>query len=136
MSAIVDYIASLPDDAEEVDLSTFEGIEELDESSWTKIKRNKVMKRVKLPPSLRTIRACAFQNCKQLKEVTFPSSLRSIKNAAFLSCRLLKMKDFKVPESLEELGDSAFHGCIEISGKLSTHITGRFSFADCESIRR
>jgi hypothetical protein len=72
MSAIVDYIASLPDDAEEVDLSTFEGIEELDESSWTKIKRNKVMKRVKLPPSLRTIRARAFQNCKQLKEVTFP----------------------------------------------------------------
>jgi hypothetical protein len=46
------------------------------------------------------------------------------------------MKDFKVPESLEELGDSAFHGCIEISGKLSTHITGRYSFADCGSIRR
>jgi hypothetical protein len=84
MSNIADYLASLADDAEEVDLSTFEHIEELDDATWDKLKNNTTMKRMKLPPSLLTVKERAFEDHSQLVEVTFPSSLRSIGDDAHL----------------------------------------------------
>jgi hypothetical protein len=36
MSEVADYLASLSDDAEEVDLSPFEFIEDFDDATWTK----------------------------------------------------------------------------------------------------
>jgi hypothetical protein len=145
MSAILDYLASLADDAEEVDLSSFELIEDLDDAMWTKLKpkKNKTMKRLKLPPSLLTITGAAFANHwqlidfeyhSQLLDVTLPSSLRSIEYDAFCYCSGLAMRDLKLPDTLEELGSFAFYGCSGLTGKLSTHITGRSSFAYCTGL--
>jgi hypothetical protein len=91
MSSVVEYLASVSADAEEVDLSTFKLIEHFDDAAWTELKRNKTIKRVKLPPSLHTIRRGVFENCKQLKDVTLPSSLRSIEDYAFSDCTELAM---------------------------------------------
>jgi hypothetical protein len=117
MSAIVDYLASLPDDAEEVDLSSFELIEYFDDAAWTKLASIKTMKRLKLPPSLATIKKNAFDHHSQLTDVTFPSSLRSIEYRAFAYCSALAMRDFKLPDSLEELGEHAFFNCRGITGR-------------------
>jgi hypothetical protein len=113
------------------DLSTFELIEEFDAKTWTKLGIKKTMKRLKLPTSLLTIRQQAFSNCSQLTDVTFPSSLKSIGDFAFYECTALAINDFKLPDSLEELGNEAFVVCRGLTGKLSTHITGYASFANC-----
>jgi hypothetical protein len=124
----------LPSDAEEVDLSSFELIEDFDAATWAKLESNKTMKRLKLPPSLLTIRMSAFEYYSQLAYVTFPSSLRSIEDFSFRNCTRLAMNDFKVPDSLEYLGDDAFSECRGLTGKLSTHITGYGSFNWCTGL--
>jgi hypothetical protein len=134
MSAIVEYINGLPGDVQEVDLSAFELIEDFDEETWWKLKSNRKIKRLKLPPSLLTIRKEASENCSQLTEVTFPSSLRSIEDYAFHGCSALAMNDLKLLESLEECGAYAFRRCERLTGKLSTHITGNGSFARCRGL--
>jgi hypothetical protein len=134
MSAIADYLASLSADAEEVDLSSFELIEELDDATWETIGSHHKMKRLNLPPSLLTIRTSAFDICRQLTEVTLPSSLRSIEEDAFHNCFGLAMRDLKLPDSLEELGYQAFTNCSRLTGTLSTHITGENSFDGCTGL--
>jgi hypothetical protein len=134
MSGIAYYIGSLADDAEEVDLSSFELIEDLDAATWKKLKNNETMKRLKLPPSLLTIRKSAFVWHSQLIHVTLPSSLRSIERYAFHDCRSLAINDFKLPDTLEELGYGAFQCCSGLTGKLSTHIAQRFSFSRCTGL--
>jgi hypothetical protein len=134
MSAIDDYLASLAIDAEEVDLSTFELIEELDDATWILLKSNRTMKRVKLPPSLTTIGEGTFEGNSLLTEVTLPSSLRSIGDYAFAGCTALTMNDLKLPNSIEVLRQSAFDSCEALTGKLSTHITGRESFYGCTGL--
>jgi hypothetical protein len=132
---IADYIDNLPLDAEEVDLSSFEVIEDFDDATRMKLEGIKgTMKRVKLPPSLLTIRGLAFYASDQLTDVTFPSSLRSIEFKAFFRCSGLAMRDMKLPDTLEELGSCAFAGCSGLTGKLSTHITGRYSLANCRGL--
>jgi hypothetical protein len=72
------FLNSLPSDAEDIDLSSFELIEDFDDEAWMKLGGFKdTMKRVKLPPSLLTIRVVAFSGCSQLTEVTFPSCIAS-----------------------------------------------------------
>jgi hypothetical protein len=92
------------------------------------------MKRLKLPPSLLTIRENALYDCSQLTEVILPSSLRSIEYDAFFDCTGLAMRDLKLPDTLEELGSFAFWCCEGLTGKLSTHITGSWSFAACTAL--
>jgi hypothetical protein len=137
-SAIIEYIASLPDDAEEIDLSSFELIEEMDEATWMKLqwRENHLesMKRVTLPPSLLTIAAGSFMYRSQLTEVILPSLLRCIEVDAFVDCSALAMHDFKLPESLEELGSKAFYKCESLTGKLTTHITKGNSFFGCTGL--
>jgi hypothetical protein len=119
MSSIVDYIDSLPDAAEEVDLSSFEHIDKFDEATWKKIKGRSKMKRMKLPSALIEITGWAFGRCSQLTHVTLPSSLRSIKLSAFNGCSELEMIDLKLPASIEYLGERAFGMCERLTGKLT-----------------
>jgi hypothetical protein len=56
MSSIDEFLASLPKKAEEVDLSSFELIEDFEDATWIKLRSRKKMKSVKLPPSLLTMR--------------------------------------------------------------------------------
>jgi hypothetical protein len=93
-----------------------------------------MIKTVKLPPSLLTIAGHSFSNCSQLREVTFPSSLRSIEDNAFKGSAL-PMRDLKLPDSVEEIGRSAFAFC-RLKGKLSTHITGVYAFSYCTRLKR
>jgi hypothetical protein len=134
MSAFANYFASLPGDAEEVDLSSFE-LMHFDAGTWKKLRGlRETMKRVKLPPSLVTIKRKAFMNFEQLTGVTFPSSLRSIEDSAFKGCSGLAVRDLKLPNKLRVLGTDAFNGCSALTGKLSTHIAGLSSFCYCTGI--
>jgi hypothetical protein len=129
------FLISLPSDAEEVDLSSFELIKDFDNATWMKLRGFKdTMKRVMLPPSLLTIRPRAFAAHTQLTNVTFPPSVTDIGERAFFGCSALAMHDLKLPDSLEYLGYDAFKGCSGLTGKLSTHITGWWSFADCTGL--
>jgi hypothetical protein len=132
MSDIVDYISSLSDDVEEVDLSRYDF--PIYAKSWTKLRGFKEMKRLTLPPSLLVIKKEALYRSTQLTDVTFPSSLRSIEAWAFAFCSGLAIHDFKLPDSVEDLGDAAFYGCEGLTGKLSTHITGFSSFLFCRGL--
>jgi hypothetical protein len=135
MSEIAAYIDSLPDIAEEVDLSTFEHIEEFDDETWHKLDCLRwEMKILKLPSALITIQYQAFYTCIQLMHVTLPSSLRIIGNEAFYDCEGLVMRDLKLPASIEDLGRSAFIGCSGLTGKLTTHITAHSSFSNCSGL--
>ena len=134
MGASTDYIDSLPEDAEEVDLSTFEHIEEFDDATWRKIQGRETMSRLKLPSELIKIRTLAFMNARQLTYVTLPSSLRRIWNYAFFSCQGLAMRDLKLPASVEDLGEFAFYGCRRLTGKLTSHITANMSFYNCKGL--
>jgi hypothetical protein len=99
-----------------------------------KARNEKKKKKLKLPPSLLTIRYNAFRDCEQLTYVTIPSSLESIEGYAFCDCSALAMRDFKLPDTLEELGSFAFRVCSGLAGKLSAHITRRSSFAGCAGL--
>jgi hypothetical protein len=134
-AAITDYLTSLEYDTEEIDLSSFELIEDLDDATWTKLTGFKAtMKRVKLPPSILSIRKFGFVECSQLTNVTFPSSLRIIENSAFLYGSGLAMNDLKLPTNLVKLGENAFNSCSGLTGKLTTHITGTQSFTRCKGL--
>jgi hypothetical protein len=130
---IIAFLASIKD-LEEVDLSAFEVIEESD--SWLpELRRCTKMKRLKLPPSLVTIRKESFDVFKtQLKHVTLPKSLRSLEFFAFNECTGLSMNDLKIPESCEDCGSYAFFHCTGLTGKLTTHTTGYASFKNCTGL--
>jgi hypothetical protein len=125
---------SFSDKKESVDLSKFKLIEELDDHSWRRLKGFRRIKRLKLPPSLLTVRQSAVSERRQLTDVTLPCSLRSIEDGAFAFCYGLAIRDLKLPASLKHLGERSFSDCHALTGKLSTHITGVRSFADCRGL--
>lgn len=63
------------------------------------------LKKVILPPQLKTIKRFAFKGCISLKEVVFNENLQVIEEGAFGYCSL---NFFHAPKSLTYIGSSAF----------------------------
>ena len=61
---------------------------------------------VKLPNSIKYIKADAFRQCRQLPEIILPENLTVIESGAFRDCDLLK--EVTIPDSVQYVGDSAF----------------------------
>lgn len=64
----------------------------------------------KLPEDLDTIPTSLFSGCKKLSSIQFPKNLLRIGRSAFNACRGLTTLT-NLPETLEYIGDSAFHRC-------------------------
>ena len=101
----------------------------------------------------------AFRCCENIKHVVFPSSLSEICEGAF---RNSSLEEVTIPESVTEVGDYAFCGCISLkrvtmSGSVGTipyafasgcisleevllqkgnRWIGQYAFSDCKSLKK
>ena len=66
---------------------------------------NPSLQEVRLPDSVHTICAAAFEGCQQLREIVLPAGLRRIGANAFSHC--ISLRSLQLPPSLEELGEYA-----------------------------
>ncbi|MBQ2903205.1 MAG: leucine-rich repeat protein [Clostridia bacterium] len=96
---------------------------------------NKTLKKVVIPPSVRTIGTDAFRACTALEEIIIPDSVEIIGDEAFIGCTSLKSVDyppldyipigafsrcsslteFVVPETVKAIGAYAFGSCTSLS---------------------
>lgn len=59
-----------------------------------------------IPDTVRTIRACAFEECQLLYEITLQEGIEFIGERAFEMC--CNVSEFTIPEGVTAIGDSAF----------------------------
>ncbi|MBR5548486.1 MAG: leucine-rich repeat protein [Kiritimatiellae bacterium] len=64
---------------------------------------------IKLPTTLRELRAYAISGCLHLKEISLPESLERIGDHAFYSCIMLE--SISIPENVREIGSGSFGAC-------------------------
>ena len=68
---------------------------------------------VEIPGSVETIGNFAFANCSNIVSVTINNGVNSIGQSAFANCTSLSCDDeqgFYIPDSVESIGNGAFHG--------------------------
>ena len=87
--------------------------------------------------SVRIISKKAFYGCSSLKSISLPETLEEINNSAFEGCSSLSYPD-TLPGSLKKIGNSAFKGCtsltkITIPGSVKTF--GKKAFSGCTSLK-
>ena len=94
---------------------------------------------INLGKNLETICSRAFSDLKNLETVTFNEGLKSIEDFAFLDC--VKLKDIKIPDSVERISESIVEGCTSLESfhfgantALSFSSLG-FAF-DCKSLKK
>ncbi|MBQ2790099.1 MAG: leucine-rich repeat domain-containing protein, partial [Thermoguttaceae bacterium] len=98
------------------------------------------LKTVRIPASMQTIEAQAFENCRSLEKIEFAtpskSRLRTIERNAFRGCAALKT--FEAPDFLREIGGYAFDGCVALEtvklGNGAARI-GDSAFKNCLALR-
>ena len=71
------------------------------------------MKKIAIPPTIRSIERLAFNGCLSLAQISIPSSVTSIGNNAFYDCTSLK--EITVPFSVTSIGSGAFFGCTKLA---------------------
>ena len=76
-----------------------------------------VGKDIIIPNGVTRIANSVFQNNTGITSVSFPESLKEIGGSAFSGCTSLS-GTLKLPEGLEKLGSSAFDGCRSLTGEL------------------
>ena len=89
--------------------------------------------------SLKKIAAEAFLSCARIGEqgLTFPETLEDIGESAFKNC--VGLKSFNVPFKLVKIRTEAFFGCVNletIDGTLALHSSYERVFQNCSSLER
>lgn len=93
--------------------------------------------KIKLPDSVVSISAHAFEKCDKLYSVTMPDGVEKIGDYAFYECMSLPLKD--LPASLTSIGAHAFDYCKsirEITIPDSVNSIGDCAFYKCESLQK
>lgn len=92
------------------------------------------LKKVVLPPSVKTIGDFAFYGCARLTEINLPEGLISIGESAFDGC--MGLKEIHFPTGLILIGKSAFasSGVSEIAFPSTLQTIGDDAFAGCDFI--
>ncbi len=91
-------------------------------------------------PSLTSIGANAFYNCRKLAKINLPDSVSEIGVYAFANCDSLVSTNgdvFEIPEGIHELEECAFYQClslqkVELPSQLSQIYDGAFAY--CENL--
>ena len=90
---------------------------------------------VTIPPSVKSIGAYAFYNCRGLTSVTIPDSVTSIGAGAFCDCRGLT--SVTIPDSVTSIGDDLFSYCSSLkSVTIPNGVTsiGDYAFEACRGL--
>lgn len=92
---------------------------------------------VDFPKDLREITDGAFKYCKKLKELKLPDSVETLGFQTFFGCDGI-MGTVHLPKNLKTIGDSAFSWCSEVGGfdfSKCTVLTSieDYAFADCKA---
>ena len=90
------------------------------------------LKTVKLPKSIDHI--SGFANCENLENVIYPENVKRIGDEAFKLCK--KITKFTIPDSVTEIGGSAFASSGLTSIVIPDTVTtiGEYAFNDCKSL--
>lgn len=99
-------LGDLPRMNDEGKLVIPEGVTEIGDDAITIPQVRYWVKSVVIPDSVKVIGARAFCECTHLKEVDLGHGVEVIKLAAFYAC--IKLSSIVLPDSLKEIGDSAF----------------------------
>ena len=111
----------------------------------------------KLPPNITTLGYEAFSGCESLKEIYIPKTLESgdstfsgsgVETAEFESgmtkiprqifCKASKLKNVKIPDTVIEIGGSAFSDCTSLETiKIPDYVIeiGSVAFSNCTSLK-
>ena len=95
------------------------------------------LKSITIPSSVKEIGAFAFTECSELESITIENGVEIIGRSAFSSCESLKQAT--IPSSVAEMGDSLFMSCYELisvtyaEGNTLSEI-GEYMFYGCVSL--
>lgn len=98
---------------------------------------NKDIKELDLTDSVKTIEACAFEDCPSLRKIVLPGTLEEVGASAFADCTALS--DITVDDGVRAIGDYAFSGCSSVSEiKLPNSIDhiGDGAFLGCTALSK
>ena len=96
----------------------------------------KILKRIDMPESVKSIGNYAFSGCTSLEKVLFNPVLESIGSHAFEGCKALT--EITIPSLVKSISDFAFEGCsmlqkVVFHSSLITAIRNN-TFSDCSSL--
>lgn len=97
----------------------------------------KLVRTVKLPPTIVEIGEYAFSGCKHLRLIELPNSMRVIHQGAFSQCT--ELEKITIPEGVLEIEDNTFLCCesleiVEIPSSVSS--IGMQAFSGCEKLKK
>lgn len=98
---------------------------------------NTGLRSVTLNEGLETIGEKAFYGCTSLKEINIPSTTRTIGNSAFESSVLLEKA--VIGDNVTEIGESAFDNCTRLKDLTigdSVQTIGNHAFSQCTSLEK
>ena len=90
---------------------------------------------MKIPNSVTSIGARAFDGCKGLTSVTIPNSVESIGGSAFYGCSGLT--SVTIPNSVTSIGNYVFYGCSGLTSvTIPNSVTsiGQYAFYECSGL--
>lgn len=96
------------------------------------------LKEVVLQRGITKISEGMFRRCSSLEEIKIPQSVLSIERAAFEYCTSLKQIDFVGTSSVEQIGNRAFYGCVELENiEIPNGVTAinEECFAECSNLK-
>lgn len=97
----------------------------------------KLVRTVKLPPTIVEIGEYSFSGCKHLRLIELPSSVRMIHQGAFSQCT--ELEKITIPDGVLEIEDNTFLCCealeiVEIPSSVSS--IGMQAFSGCEKLKK
>jgi len=94
------------------------------------------LKKIVLPSGVKKLGAWSFNYCINLEEIVLPSKLRDISDFSFLGCK--KLKKVVITSGVKEIGWSAFSDCVnlrKIEIPSSVNKIDRHAFGDCKRLK-
>ena len=67
---------------------------------------------ISIPPSVDTLKVCAFEKCKELKKVRLYCKLIKLECMTFAYC--ISLTNIKLPYGLKSIGFECFYGCLSL----------------------
>ncbi len=95
------------------------------------------LEEVVLPNSITKIESGAFYDCSSIVSISLPNAISSIEEETFQDC--ISLQNVTLPSSVVSIGDGAFRGCVDLQElTLPPYVAyiGTAAFANCTSLKR